>query len=321
MDGETEILPGPPPTVVHHRHVVVNGARLHYVEASAQDVLAPSQAAATAKEMDTNSRLSCLLLHGFPEFWYSWRHQIPALAAAGFRAIAPDLRGYNESDKPAGVGNYRLGLLVADVAGLIEQLAGGRAVVVGHDWGGAIAWELAMRRPERVERLVILNAPHPAALQRELRGVGQLLRSWYMLFFQLPLLPEWLLTAGNCVLLERMLRWQPVWAGAFSPEDIRLYKQALSRPGALTAALNYYRAIPRYRGEMKQPTVPIAAPVLLIWGMRDPYLGAALTRGLRPWVPNLRVERLLNASHWVQNDAPERVNRLLLEFLQAGIRH
>src|SRR5262249_33835635 len=148
-----------------HRHALVGGLRLHYVEAGAGPPV--------------------LLLHGFPEFWYSWRHQLPALAGAGFRAWAPDLRGYNESEKPAGVRNYRVRLLVEDVAGLIRHTGAGRATVVGHDWGGVIAWRLAMDRPELVERLVILNAPHPGAFLRELRNPAQWLRSAYVLFFQL----------------------------------------------------------------------------------------------------------------------------------------
>src|SRR5262249_22187334 len=148
------------------RRVVLNGLAFHYVEAGTGPLV--------------------VLLHGFPEFWYAWRHQIPALAGAGYYVVAPDLRGYNESDKPLGVRNYRIELLVQDVVALIEHTGVRRAVVVGHDWGGVIAWQLAMDHPERVDRLVILNAPHPAAFLRELRRPTQLLRSAYMLFFQLP---------------------------------------------------------------------------------------------------------------------------------------
>ncbi len=278
-----------------HRRAVVNGVGLHYVEAGSGPLV--------------------VLLHGFPEFWYSWRHQIPALAAAGFRVLAPDLRGYNESDKPAGVASYCLPLLAADVAALVSHAGAARAHVVGHDWGGAIAWWLAMHRPEVVARLAVLNAPHPAALLRELRTLRQLLRSWYVFFFQLPWLPEWLLSAGGHARLERTLRREPLRPGAFTEEDIRRYKEALSRPGALTAALNYYRAAFRHPAEARA-TRPIQAPALLIWGEHDRYLGQRLTEGLEPWAPGLRVERLPEASHWVQNDAPERVNRLLIEFLR-----
>jgi pimeloyl-ACP methyl ester carboxylesterase len=279
-----------------HRWAVVNGVRLHYVEAG--------------------SGPPVLLLHGFPEFWHSWRHQLPALADAGFHAVAVDLRGYNESDRPGGVRNYRMGVLVEDMAGLIGHLGAGPAAVVGHDWGGGIAWQVAMRRPEVVDRLVVLNAPHPAAFRRELRRLRQRLRSWYMLFFQLPVLPEWTLQLGDYALLARAWRRQPVRTGAFTAEDIKRYKRALDRPGALTAALNYYRAAFRFAREALQDDRPITTPTLLIWGEHDPYLDVRLTEGLERWVPHLRVERLPDASHWVQNDAPERVNELILGFLR-----
>jgi pimeloyl-ACP methyl ester carboxylesterase len=301
---DTESLPGPPPTLVHHRYATVNGVRLHYVEADP----APGAAKGTGKV--------CLALHGFPEFWYAWRHQIPALAAAGFRAVAPDLRGYNLSDKPAGVGSYRVEHLAGDVAGLIRATGRERAAVVGHDWGGAVAWAVAMRHPELVERLVIINAPHPAAYLRELRTPGQLLRSWYVFFFQLPWLPEWVFRRHDFALLERTLRRDPVRPGVFTDEDVRLYKEALARPGALTAALNWYRAVIR-RGlrRVRNEVRPVPMPTLLIWGEQDRYLGPRLTEGLEPWVPQLRVERFADASHWVHAEWPERVNRLLIDFL------
>jgi pimeloyl-ACP methyl ester carboxylesterase len=279
-----------------HQYAVINGLRFHYVEAGSGPLV--------------------VLLHGFPEFWYSWKKQIPALSEAGFRVLAPDLRGYNESDKPEGVANYRVDLLVQDVVGLIQHAGEQQAVVVGHDWGGGVAWAVAMRRPEVVRRLVILNAPHPAAYRREVRKPAQMLRSWYILFFQLPWLPEWLLRLGNQALLARAFRRQPVHPDAFTPEDIEQYKKALNQPGALTAALNYYRALGRHRRASFRGVRTISAPTLLIWGERDPYLGIRLTEGLERWVHDLRIERLPDASHWVQNDAPERVNQLLVQFLR-----
>jgi pimeloyl-ACP methyl ester carboxylesterase len=279
-----------------HREAVVNGVRLHYVEAGAGPPV--------------------ILLHGFPEFWYSWRHQIPALAGAGFRALVPDQRGYNLSDKPPAVSDYRVEKLAADVAGLIRRAGRGRAAVVGHDWGGAVAWAVAIRYPELVERLVILNAPHPAAFAHELRTAAQLRKSWYILFFQLPWLPEWALRRGDFASLERTFRHDPVRPGTFTDEDIRLYKEALSRPGALTAMLNWYRAIGR-RGLRAKDMRPIAAPTLLIWGERDRYLGPRLSTGVEPWVPKLRVERMPDASHWVHQEWPQRVNRLMIDFLRA----
>jgi pimeloyl-ACP methyl ester carboxylesterase len=279
-----------------HREAVVNGVRLHYVEAGKGPLV--------------------VLLHGFPEFWYSWRRQLPALAAAGFRALAPDLRGYNESDKPPGVHPYRLETLVEDVRALIRHAGEERAAVAGHDWGGLIAWHLALRQPQAVTKLLVLNAPHPNAFLRELRTPAQWLRSSYILFFQLPRLPEMVFRSGDFALLERCFRREPVHPGAFSPEEIGYYKRALARPGALTAALNYYRAAFRGWPKAARPIDSIHVPTLLIWGEQDRYLGARLTEGLDPWVPHLRVERLADASHWVQNDAPERVNRLMIDFLR-----
>jgi pimeloyl-ACP methyl ester carboxylesterase len=294
---EPETLPGPPPAIVHHRYTVVNGVRLHYVEAGIGPLV--------------------VLLHGFPDFWYSWRHQIPGLTAAGFHVIAPDLRGYNLSAKPHGVRSHRVEVLVNDVAGLIRHAGARSAAVAGHDWGGVLAWYLPLYHPDLVDRLLILNAPHPRAYFRELRTPAQLLKSWYVFFFQLPLLPEIVLRAGDFALLDRMLRRPPMRPGAFTADDIRRYKEALARPGALTAALNYYRAGFRGIGHpAARARSPISVPTLLIWGERDRYLNVRLTEGLERWVSDLRIERLPDASHWVHNDAPERVNQLLLDFLR-----
>jgi pimeloyl-ACP methyl ester carboxylesterase len=305
---DAETLPGPPPTLVHHRCATVNGVRLHYVEAE------------PAFDAPKRTGPVCLMLHGFPEFWYSWRHQIPALAAAGFRVLAPDLRGYNLSDKPPGVASYRIEKLVGDVAGLIRHTEQEQAVVVGHDWGGAVAWTVAMRHPELVERLVILNAPHPAAMLRELRTPAQLLKSWYIFFFQLPRLPEWAFRRRGFALVERTLRRDPIRPGVFTEEDIRLYKEALARPGALTATINWYRALFRRRlYQIRREVRPVAAPTLLIWGEQDRYLGRRLLEGLEPWVPQLRLERFADASHWIHVEWPERVNRLMIDFLRSEV--
>jgi len=285
-----------------HHEAIVNGVRLHYVQAGQGPLV--------------------VLLHGFPEFWYGWRLQIPALAAAGYRVIAPDMRGYNLSEKPPTVADYRMEALTSDVAALIRHAGEESAVVVGHDWGGAVAWETAIRLPQVVRRLVVLNAPHPAAMLRELRTVEQLRRSWYMFFFQLPWLPEALARLSGYSALEAVFRRDPTRAGAYSDEDIRLYRQAVARPGALTGAINYYRALFRQapagalRGMRALPTITV--PTLLIWGMRDRYLGPRLLDGLDQWVANLRVERLPDASHWVMADEPQRVNDLLLGFLRDG---
>lgn len=276
-----------------HRNANVNGITLHYVEAGEGPLV--------------------ILLHGFPDFWYAWRHQIPALAAAGFHVVAPDMRGYNASDKPRGVASYAVERLVEDVAELIRHVGGDRAVLVGHDWGGIVGWYAAMLRPDLVERLVVLNAPHPVAFRRELRRVDQMLRSSYALFFQLPWLPEQVLRLGNYAVLRRMLRTEPVHQDAFTPEDIECYVEAVSHPGALTASINYYRAATRFPPPKPRP---IDVPTLLIWGEQDLYLNRRLTEGLEPWISDLRIQRLADASHWVMADAPQRVNRGLLDFLR-----
>ncbi len=281
---------------VTHRYADLGDVRLHYVEAGRGPLV--------------------VLLHGFPEFWYSWRHQIPVLAGAGFRVVAPDMRGYNLSDKPRGVRSYRTELLTRDVARLIEACGEHRAIVIGHDWGGAVAWLFAMRYPTMLERLVIMNAPHPASFMRDLLNPAQLLRSWYIFFFQAPALPEAGWRAGNFAALRRLLREDPVRRGAFTEDDIRRYVDAFSQPGALTGALHYYRAAVQQNPlTAREALARIDAPVLVIWGMRDRALGPALARPDRRWAPTARVERIAGASHWVQNDAPEQVNALLLDFL------
>ena len=279
-----------------HRYATINGVRLHYVEYGKGPLV--------------------ILLHGFPECWYAWRFQLPALAEAGFRVIAPDLRGYNLSDKPRGVGQYRLELLANDVKGLIRVLDADSAVLVGHDWGGVIAWYLAMHEPRLVRKLIILNAPHPQRYLEELRNPGQLLRSWYVFFFQLPWLPEMLIRAGGFAGMKHRLRHEPLHANAFDPATIDVYHQALAQPGALTAALNYYRAGLRCLLEgMPKKRKPIESPTLVIWGEQDRYLGRRLLEGLEPWVADLTLERIADASHWVQAEAPERVNERILQFM------
>jgi pimeloyl-ACP methyl ester carboxylesterase len=280
-----------------HQFAAVNEVRLHYVEAGAGPLV--------------------ILLHGFPEFWYSWRHQIPALVAAGYRVIAPDQRGYNLSAKPRRVGAYRIEELAADVAGLIQHAGESRATVVGHDWGGLVAWHFAMQYPDRVDKLIALNAPHPAAFRRELCRPAQLAKSWYMFFFQLPVLPECVIRARDFAGLAKTLRTDPVRPGAFTDEDIPLYQQALAQPGALTAAINYYRALfCRPLLELRRPYPTITVPTLLIWGERDRYMTPRATENLGSWVPHLRIQRIPDASHWVQQDAPERVNEWMIDFLR-----
>ncbi len=269
--------------------------RLHYVEAGEGPLV--------------------VLLHGFPEFWYSWRFQIPALASAGFRVVAPDMRGYNLSSKPRGVKAYDVDPLSADVRDLIHERGADSANVAGHDWGAAVAWATAMDHPNEVRRLAILNVPHGRRFLEALRTPRQLAKSWYMFFFQLPGLPERVVRARDWWFF-RLGFERDARAGAFSSEDIDRYIEAWSQPGATTAMINYYRAVFRQspkRAEARMRTVQ--APTLVIWGERDRYLGSELAEPHRADVPNLqRVVRLPEASHWVQHDEPDRVAELLAEF-------
>jgi epoxide hydrolase 4 len=290
---------------VQHRFARLPDVRLHVVDAQP---FRNSPAEAADKPL-------IVLLHGFPEAWFSWRHQIPVLAAAGYRVLAPDMRGYSLSDKPQGLRAYGIEELVGDVAGLIRWAGATRATVVGHDWGAMVAWHFAMRHPEMLDRLAILNVPHPGHAAKALRTPAQLVRSSYALFFQLPWLPERAILAGNARVLRRILRDDPVRDGAFTPEDVERYVTAAKQPGALTGGMNYYRAAFRQPKEQARLQV-ITAPVLVIWGEQDRYLGKQFATPPENLVPNARVECLADASHWVQNDRPERFNELLLEFLR-----
>jgi pimeloyl-ACP methyl ester carboxylesterase len=290
--------------IVSHRTQTVNGISLHWVEAGEGPLV--------------------VLLHGFPEFWYSWRHQIPALAEAGYRAVALDMRGYNESEKPQGYDSYLGRALSGDVVELIAALGEERATIVGHDWGGVVAWGTAIHHPQVVEKLVILNAPHPGVFLRGVRNPAQILRSSYIAGFQAPILPEMALRARGFALLKLALRGGSQKAGAFTDEDLLRYEQAFAKPGALTAMLAYYRAMGRriipaaqqHGAVAGNGTGTVIAPTMVIWGRNDPVLGEDLADP-GDYVPNRRVEFIEEAAHFVQADAPDRVNELLLEFLAA----
>jgi len=273
---------------------VGDGVKLHYVEAGEGPLV--------------------VLLHGFPEFWFSWRLQIAPLAAAGFRVVAPDLRGYNLSSRPEGVDAYGADKLAADIRGLIQSLGAESACVAGHDFGGTVAWALAMAHPEVVERLAILNAAHPRKLNDGLKHPNQLRKLWYFFFFQPPGLPERVVRAGNWRFFRRYQRdAQP----PYTAEETERYVESWSQPGAATAIINLYRAAVRQSKQAQAQLRPIAAPTLVIWGQRDRYLGPQLAEPSREDVPQLdRVERLDKASHWVHHDEAERVTQLLTDFFR-----
>jgi pimeloyl-ACP methyl ester carboxylesterase len=256
-----------------------------------------------------------LLLHGFPEFWYGWRKQIPALVEAGYRVIAPDQRGYNLSDKPRGVKAYNMHELVNDVIGLIDALDYEKVNVVGHDWGAAVAWMLAIWNPERVHRLGIINVPHPAVMKRFLlRDLEQIRRSWYIFFFQLPWLPELGMRADNWRGASRAMRGSGK-IHTFTNEDIKRYKEAWSQPGAMTAMINWYRAAARYRTRMpKDPRVKV--PTLMLWGMKDVALTHRMARPSMDYCDDGKLILFEDATHWVQHEEEEQVNRLLIDFIK-----
>ena len=258
-----------------------------------------------------------VLLHGFLQFWYIWRSQVPALVGDGFRVVAPDMRGYNLSERPQVVPAYRVELLARGVARLNRACGEERATVVGHDWGAISAWFTAMLYPERVAKLAILNVPHPVRFMRVLWTPEQLLKSWYVFALQVP---------GPAVrrieqeIFARFLldiRRDPSRPGAFTEKDVVWYREAMVRPGALVAACNYYRVLFRRNPARARALIKkIEAPTLVIWGERDRYLSAELAEPDPSWVPDLRVERLPEASHWVAEDRPDEVNALLFDLLR-----
>ncbi|SDK18258.1 alpha/beta fold hydrolase [Natronorubrum texcoconense] len=252
-----------------------------------------------------------VLLHGFPEFWYGWRHQIEPLVDAGYRVLVPDQRGYNLSEKPDGVRPYRTRECSRDVVELIASEGRDSARVVGHDWGGAVAWDLALRHPGVLDRLAIINAPHPVVYRHHLlSNPEQLRRSWYAFTFQLPWLPELASRAGNFALLERALR-EMAAPGTFTDDDLARYRRAWGQDGALTAMHNWYRAAARY-----PPTFPrerVDVPTLIVWGTDDVALTTELAIDADQYCDRSRLELLSETSHWVQHERPERLTDLLLE--------
>jgi len=259
-----------------------------------------------------------VLLHGFPECAHSWRHQLPVLAER-FRVVAPDLRGYNLSDKPRPVAAYHLRELVADVRGLVESLGASRASLVGHDWGGAVAWATAMLEPTVVERLAVINIPHPLRFQRELRGnVRQLLKSWYVFVFQIPGLPEWLLERRGGRGIAESMRGAFVRPDALTAADLDVLRTAATRPGGMRGPINYYRAA--LRGRIDAATWPrVHVPTQLIWGDRDIALRPELADRTEALIDApFRLHRIPEGGHFVHQEYPERVNALLMEFLAAA---
>jgi epoxide hydrolase 4 len=285
----------PPTTDLTHHFAEINGIRMHYVESGSGETL--------------------LFLHGFPESWYSWRHQLAEFASA-YRVVAPDLRGYNETEN---AGPYDTGTLQEDVLALIRHLGVERVHLVGHDWGAAIAWLIAMHHPGVVATLTICNVPHPELMRKGLKRPRQLLRSWYIFFFQIPWLPEAVLRRDDYRALARQII-RDCRPGTFSREDVKEMLASWRRQG-LNGGINWYRAALRRAAKVHRPVPTIMAPTLLVWGEDDVALGKELTYGTEDYVHDLSMHYLPNTSHWVQQEEPEKVNDLLRAHLErAGAR-
>lgn len=287
---------------VSHNFAQVGEVRLHYAECGgAEDPLV-------------------ILLHGFPEFWYSWRHQLPVLGER-YHVVAPDMRGYNLSDKPSRVADYRIENLVADVVGLIKHFGKDKTAIVAHDWGAGVAWAVAQRHPEAVTKLAALQVPLPAAWRANMT-LRQFFASWYMFFFQLPRLPEWWASANDFARMDEMYRKTSFRPGAFSDADIAAYKDAMRQPRALTSAINYYRANvfrSLFRGGVETPATAdgrVRVPTLFIYGEHDMAVLPSTVRELGRFVnAPYREVRIPDSGHWVQNEAVAEVNSALLDFL------
>jgi epoxide hydrolase 4 len=284
-----------------HEHVATNGITLHLVsEGPADGPLV-------------------VLLHGFPEFWWSWRKQIEPLASRGYRVLAPDQRGYNTSDKPDGVAAYKVETLARDILGLLDRAGAEKAFIVGHDWGAFVAWWLAIRHPDRVKKMVAINVPHPIVMTSEIfESLDQLRRSWYMLMFQLPFLPEraaFLSTDGARMAAVMKKTSVP---GTFSDEELTRYREAWRQPGAPKAMINWYRAsllLPfELRRSKESPRVTV--PAMLIWGVKDTALRVEMAAPSIAFCDDGKLERIETGTHWVHHEEPERVNALLVDFLR-----
>jgi pimeloyl-ACP methyl ester carboxylesterase len=261
-----------------------------------------------------------LCLHGFPELSFSWRYQLPMLAEAGYEAWAPNLRGYGASSRPPRVEDYDLDELMADVAALIDVSGKSSVVLVAHDWGAVIAWQFAIEKRRPLEKLIICNVPHPGPFAKALRtGCAQIRKSWYVLFFQIPRLPEFLLGLDGARGIGEMMRKSAMDQTNFSPQVLEVYRQNANQPGALTAMLNYYRAL--FLGRKKfaaRGMSIIEVPTLMIWGEDDVALTKESTYGTERYVSDFTIRYLPRVSHWVQQEAPEQVNAMIKAFL-AGL--
>lgn len=293
--------------MLRHEHADLNGLHLHYTASGEGKLI--------------------MFAHGFPEFWYGWKDQLNEFGR-DYLAVAPDLRGYNLSSKPPDVAQYEVKNLVEDLRALAQHLGRNRFILTGHDWGGIVAWAYALIHPEEIEKLVIINAPHPAAFARELReSPAQQAASLYMLMLRSPQ-AERILSANNYQVLVETVLEEGLKLGYFTEEDRRAYLEAWSMPGALTGGLNYYRAAragpPQAEGDFATRNLAldfasftVRVPTLVIWGEQDRYLLTGNLEGLERYVPDLTIRRVPDGSHWVIHEKPALVNTFIREFIES----
>jgi len=256
-----------------------------------------------------------LCLHGFPELHYSWRFQMPLLAEMGYRVWAPNMRGYGGTSKPEGIESYSLDHLTQDVAALIDASGAEEVTLIAHDWGAIVAWAFAIRKIRPLKRLIIMNVPHPKVGEREIRHWRQFRRSWYIFFFQIPRLPEWMLSRNGGDPIKKAFSNMAVDQTNFTDEALDHYAKAAMRPGSIKSMINYYRALLRHRDSIDLGDAKVDIPTLMIWGEEDAALNIHCTEGTEEWVSDFTLRRLPGVSHWVQQEAPEPVNAILREWL------
>ena len=294
------------------RWVEANGLTFEVAEA------VPETVPDTVPDTGAGDHLA-LCLHGFPELHYSWRNQIPELVAKGYRVWAPNMRGYGGTSRPGDVRDYALDHLTQDVAALIDASGAKKVTLIAHDWGAIVAWMFAILKLRPLERLVIMNVPHPGPARRELKKWRQIRKSWYIYFFQLPRLPEKLLGRGDGKAIGRLFAKTSSNPERFGPEVQAVYNAAAARPGAIRAMVNYYRALLRHADAVDPGDYRVEIPTLMVWGEDDVAIDIHCTEGTEAWVPDLTLKRLPGVSHWVQQDAPDKVNAILREWLPEAL--
>jgi epoxide hydrolase 4 len=303
---------------LQHQFVNVNGIRMHYVTMENEGV-------------DSSDYPLMILLHGFPEFWYSWRHQIPFFAKR-FKVIAPDMRGYGETEKPREIDKYRIDNLVRDIIELIHSFGKKKAIIVGHDWGAIIGWSIAMIAPSVIEKLIIMNAPHPALYQKNaFRNLSQMQKSWYIFFFLMQKVPEKVLSSNNFELLKHMFESSIKRKDKFTQDDMKNYISSWCKgkgergedgySNGIAGGINYYRAnLNTEFWENLGESIPfpkIKSPTLMIWGEDDMFFGKELAENTGEFIEApFSMELISNCGHWVQQEAPDEVNQIMSEFLK-----